>query len=214
MAGKAAKCPKCNAALEILGPEQYRSANIVKRGEPTRHSENSTANRRPLLMDVGRNAIVTLVILSAWIFFFSDLRSEPTVDKLRIAKKREHAASTLSPSSGVSAGSAEINDRDKEVVQATPILEDPPVGESIVAVSTGRASTSPTEDHSERVRPDNQLHSGATQNVDKSVVLVQVGASSGSGFFVDDSGIIATAYHVIEGAESVVVHLPNGVKLE
>lgn len=40
-----------------------------------------------------------------------------------------------------------------------------------------------------------------------------VGASRGTGFFVDDSGTIVTNYHVIEGRESIIVSLPDGNRL-
>lgn len=41
-------------------------------------------------------------------------------------------------------------------------------------------------------------------------VTVETDTGTGSGFFIDDMGMIATSYHVIDGANSISVKLDNG----
>lgn len=47
----------------------------------------------------------------------------------------------------------------------------------------------------------------------QSVVLLRVGAVSGSGFLVSDDGYLVTAAHVVEGASEALVRLRTGIEL-
>jgi hypothetical protein len=51
--------------------------------------------------------------------------------------------------------------------------------------------------------------SALVKQVDPCVVTIKLGNSTGSGFVVDPSGVIATNYHVIEGAKAATVIFPD-----
>jgi len=58
-----------------------------------------------------------------------------------------------------------------------------------------------------------QLYESVSPGVVSIQVYSQMGSGLGSGFVVDQEGHIVTNYHVVEGAEKVEVHFPNGLKV-
>jgi len=54
------------------------------------------------------------------------------------------------------------------------------------------------------------VRSAMLDRAQSAVVTIKVGASSGSGFFVSDDGLLLTNAHVIEGQGRIVVHMANG----
>jgi S1-C subfamily serine protease len=51
---------------------------------------------------------------------------------------------------------------------------------------------------------------GPLRRAEKSVVVVQAGGGSGSGFIIDSTGLVMTNYHVVEGASDLKVELQAG----
>jgi len=58
-----------------------------------------------------------------------------------------------------------------------------------------------------------QLYETVSPGVVSIQVYAQSGSGLGSGFVVDKEGHIVTNYHVVEGAQTVEVHFPSGLKV-
>ncbi len=79
-----------------------------------------------------------------------------------------------------------------------------------VAIRYLHASATPTPPPPPTLVPGPASLADAVTRVTPSVVRVETSTGSGSGVIVDAGGAVLTAAHVIEGASSIVVVLPNG----
>lgn len=105
-----------------------------------------------------------------------------------------------------------LSDADREFVKtAKPSLPvEPPASASESSVKT---STPNSIKETGKTPPTDSLPVLA-ERAKKSVVLIEAGDGFGSGFVIDAEGIVATNYHVIEGASRASVTFQDGTSFE
>lgn len=100
----------------------------------------------------------------------------------------------------------------------------PPISTEVVKnpeESVEETQVAPAPDQTTIVIPDEVLLQDALiqlyENVSRGVVSIQVFSETssglGSGFVIDKEGYIVTNYHVVDQADEVEVHFPNGLKV-
>ena len=83
-----------------------------------------------------------------------------------------------------------------------------------IQVTKQPASTSPSMNNTNASQNTSVALPDVVKQLERGVVTVQTDLGVGTGFLIDDSGIITTNHHVVEGAQEIKVQFGNGLVVE